>query len=189
MARNPVEDNSDSLLVAAIDEMTKLIRVSKAARRRIVTGDLVTPGTIKRMLGDREQFDVGIPHFLDIRDQSIRELDITQIPVVLFRNSRPRPKVHFIDANRLLRPIPGLPFGQPQVITPFEAIEIEDQGGRLHPMLAEEREGIAFQNNFAKAVADLVFVMSAFTNSWHKDFPNSCFNALSHRKAAAVPVV
>src|ERR1700761_772713 len=113
MARDPVEDNSNSLLVAAIDEMTKLIRVSKTARRRIVTGDLVTPGTVKRMLGDREQFDVGVTHLFDVRDQAIRELDITQIPVVLFRNSGPRPEVHFIDANRLLRPIAGPPFGQP----------------------------------------------------------------------------
>src|SRR6202022_2802442 len=79
MPRNPVENDSDALLVAAIDEMTKLVRIPKTARWRIVTGDLVTPGTVKRMLGDGQQFDMGVAHFFDIRDQSIRELEVTQI--------------------------------------------------------------------------------------------------------------
>src|ERR1700730_7469219 len=51
-ARNPGRNESAALLVGAIDEMTKLVRIPKTARWRIVTGDLVTPGTVKRMLGD-----------------------------------------------------------------------------------------------------------------------------------------
>src|ERR1700730_17671661 len=49
MPRNPVQDDSDSLLVAAIDEMAKLVRISKAACRCIVAGDLGNPGALKRM--------------------------------------------------------------------------------------------------------------------------------------------
>src|ERR1700730_10440774 len=45
MARNPVQNDSDTFLVAAIDEMTKLVRIPKTARWRIITGDLVTPET------------------------------------------------------------------------------------------------------------------------------------------------
>src|ERR1700693_2108270 len=52
MPRNPVQNDSDALLVATFDEMPKLVRIPKPARWRIVTGDLVTPGTVKRMLGD-----------------------------------------------------------------------------------------------------------------------------------------
>ena len=99
MARNPVHNDSDALLVATIDEMTKLVRVPKAARWRIVTGDLVTPGTVKRMLGDGQQFDMGVAHFFDIRDQSIRELEVTQISVILLGKSRPRPKMNLINTN------------------------------------------------------------------------------------------
>src|SRR5258708_37650116 len=40
MPRNPVQNDSDALLVAAIDEMTKLVRISKTARWRIGTRDL-----------------------------------------------------------------------------------------------------------------------------------------------------
>ena len=48
-------------------------------------------------------------------------------------------------------------FLYPCVVTPFEAIEIENQGSRLNSMLAEETEGIAFQHNIAEAIAHLVF--------------------------------
>ena len=56
-------------------------------------------------------------------------------------------------------------------------------------MLAEEREGIAFQYNIAEAVSDLVFVMIVFTNPWDKNFPDPCFDALSHLVGTAVPTV
>src|SRR5271166_7044926 len=56
-------------------------------------------------------------------------------------------------------------------------------------MLAEEREGIAFQDNLAEAVADLVFVMDAFTDSWDEYFPDPCFDALSHLMGTAIPAI
>ena len=56
-------------------------------------------------------------------------------------------------------------------------------------MLAEEREGIAFQHNIAEAVADLVFVMSAFNNPWDEYFPDPCFDALSHLMGTAIPAI
>jgi hypothetical protein len=40
MARNPVENDSNAFLVAAIDEMPKLVRIPKTARWRIITGDI-----------------------------------------------------------------------------------------------------------------------------------------------------
>ena len=56
-------------------------------------------------------------------------------------------------------------------------------------MLAEERERIAFQDDIAEAIADLVFVMSAFTNPWDEDFPDPRFDALSHRMGTAIPAI
>src|SRR5271165_5660136 len=132
---------------------------------------------------------MGVAHFFDIRDQPIRELDVTQISVVILGNSRPRPKVNLINTDGLLRPVPGLPFLYPCGVTPFEAIEIENQGSRLNSVLAEERERIAFQHYIAVAVANLVFVMCAFANSGDENFPYPCFDAFSHRMAAAIPAI
>src|ERR1700731_3282182 len=132
---------------------------------------------------------MGVAHFFDIRDQPIRKFDVTQISVVLFGNSRPRRKVNLVYTDGLLRPVPGLAFRYPGVVTPFEAIEIENQGGRLHSMLAEKRERIAFQHNIAEAVADLVLIMIVFPNPWDEYFPDPCFDALSHLVGAAIPAV
>src|ERR1700730_216099 len=132
---------------------------------------------------------MGIAHFLDIRDQPIREFDVTQISVVLLRDSCPRPKVNLINTNGLLGPVPGLPFLHPCVIAPFEAIEIENQGSCLYSMLAKEREGIAFQHHTAEAVTDLVFVMSAFTHPRDKYFPDPGFTRLSHLMGTAIPAI
>src|ERR1700736_4815742 len=132
---------------------------------------------------------MGVAHFFDIRDQPIRGLDVTQISVVLLGNSRPRPKVNLINTDGLLRPVPGLAFLYPCVVTPFEAIEIENQGSRLNSMLAEKTEGIAFQHNIAETIADLVFVMSAFANPRNENFPDSCFDALSHLMGTAIPAI
>jgi hypothetical protein len=54
MARYPVDDDADAVLMAAIHKMPEFIRIAKAARRGEVAGHLVTPGTVKRMLCDRQ---------------------------------------------------------------------------------------------------------------------------------------
>src|ERR1700730_1359632 len=46
VTRNPVQDDSDSLLVTAIDEMAKFVRISKTARWRGITGGRGSPGTM-----------------------------------------------------------------------------------------------------------------------------------------------
>jgi hypothetical protein len=56
-------------------------------------------------------------------------------------------------------------------------------------MLAKERKGIAFQDDIAKAVPDLVFVVSAFNNSWNENFPDPCFDAPSHGMRPAIPAI
>src|SRR5271165_1951966 len=132
---------------------------------------------------------MAITHFFDIRNQPIRELEVTQVSVVLPGDSRPRAKVTLVNTDGLLRPASALPFPYPCIITPFEAIEIEDQGSRLHSMLAEESEGITFQENIAGAVADLVFVMSKFTDAWNENLPDPCFDASSHRMDTAIPAI
>src|SRR6202008_2501144 len=72
MARNPVQNDSDAFLVAAIDEMTKLVRVSKTAGWRIVPGDLGAAGAVKRMFGDGPELSMALAHLFGKRDRAIR---------------------------------------------------------------------------------------------------------------------
>jgi hypothetical protein len=97
--------------------------------------------------------------------------------------------MNLIDTTGLLRPVPGLAFLYPFVVTPFEAVYIENQGSRLHSMLAEEGAGITLQDYIAEAVANLVFVMSALANPRNEYFPDPCFDPLSHLMGTAIPAL
>src|SRR6476620_1933162 len=132
---------------------------------------------------------MGVTHFLNIRNQSIRKLGVAQVSVVLLRKSGPRSEMKLIHTDRLLRPIGRFPFLRPGGILPGKTIQIENQRSGLHSMLAEKGKGIAFQDNLAKTITDLVFVMSPFTNAGNEDFPDPGLDPFSHRMAAAIPSV
>jgi len=71
MSRNPVDNDADSVFVASIDKMPKLVGIPESARRGEVSGHLVAPGSIEGMLGNRHQFEVCVTQVLHIRDQTI----------------------------------------------------------------------------------------------------------------------
>ena len=52
MCRYPVKNNADLILVEIINHIFELLRCSVSGSRCIISGYLISPGTIKRMLGD-----------------------------------------------------------------------------------------------------------------------------------------
>ena len=52
MCRYPVKNNADLILVEIIDHIFEILRCSVSGSRCIISGYLISPGTIKRMLGD-----------------------------------------------------------------------------------------------------------------------------------------
>jgi hypothetical protein len=82
-------------------------------------------------------------------------------------------KMNLIDTNGLLRPVPGLAFLYPFVVTPFEAVYIENQGSRLHSMLAEEGEGITLQDYIAESSCESRICNERFRQPQERIFPRS----------------
>src|SRR5215813_1879356 len=74
----PVQDHANTLLVQIVNEIHKIRRRPIAPRRGKVAGDLVAPGGVQRMLHDREEFDMGKSHRLDISGQFGSQLTIRQ---------------------------------------------------------------------------------------------------------------
>ena len=52
MCRYPVKNNADLILVEIINHIFEILRCSVSGSRCIISGYLISPGTIKRMLGD-----------------------------------------------------------------------------------------------------------------------------------------
>ncbi len=78
MRGHPVEDDADAGLVAAVHEVAEIVRVAEALGRRKHADRLVAPGAVERMLGDRQQFDMGEAHLPDVFDQFVGEFAIGQ---------------------------------------------------------------------------------------------------------------
>ena len=63
VGRHPIENNAQAILVKMINEKHKILRRAVSAGWRKVVAGLVTPRAIKRMLGDRQNLEVGKPKF------------------------------------------------------------------------------------------------------------------------------
>ncbi len=59
--RHPVDDHADAALVQRIDEARQPARIAEASGRRVVPRHLIAPRATERMLGHRQQLDVGEP--------------------------------------------------------------------------------------------------------------------------------
>ena len=78
MGGYPIDNDADACFVERIDEKLKIFWRSVPAGGRIESGDLVSPGGIKSMLGDGHEFVVGEGHFFEVIDQRLGKLAIAE---------------------------------------------------------------------------------------------------------------
>ena len=76
MRRYPVQDHADLVLVAFVYEVCKILRCAVAGGRCVISGNLIAPGTIKRILGDSHKLDMRVAHLLHIGNQRFCQLTI-----------------------------------------------------------------------------------------------------------------
>ena len=103
MRRHPVEDHTDTALVAGVDERRKVFWRAVARGRCEHRQGLVAPGATERMLHDRQQLDVGEVELLHVGDQALGQF----APIVEARHftqviqlALPGAWVQFIDRQR-----------------------------------------------------------------------------------------
>jgi hypothetical protein len=63
---NPIQKDTNPLLMHIINEILEIFRWTKATGWSIVARDLISPRAIKRILGNRHQFDMCKPQVFDI---------------------------------------------------------------------------------------------------------------------------
>ena len=118
-------------LVAAIHEIAELVRISKAASRRVIAGDLIAPRAVERMLGHGQQLDVRVAHVAHVGEQRVGQFAVAEKAIAFLDLALPRAEMHFVDAHRLAMPLLLAALLHPLVIAPRVALEIEDQRSRL----------------------------------------------------------
>src|SRR5437870_5369220 len=84
MRRYPIENHGNTTLMQIIDEVHQILRCAIPAGRGEVTGRLISPRAIERMLGKRQKLDVRERGFLEIVGEWFRNLAVTHRSIVVF---------------------------------------------------------------------------------------------------------
>ena len=79
MRRHPIENHSDTRFMEAVDEVHEILGISEPRGRGEISAYLISPRSVERMLHHRQELNVGISHFLDIRDKLIRDLPVIEV--------------------------------------------------------------------------------------------------------------
>ena len=185
--RNPVDDDPDAALVAAIHKFTKLIRRAEATGRGKVTANLIAPGFVVGKLRHRHEFNMGVAHFFDVIDKLIGEFEIGEETIFLLKAALPRAEMHLIDRHRTVVGVGLSAFLHPRLVFPEVTVEIVGDTGSLGAVLGEEGAGIAFDEKIALGSNDLKFVVLACRDARNEDLPDAV--VVPHRMNAAVPDV
>src|SRR5690606_32328345 len=59
MGRHPVQDDANAGAMRAVDKPGKTLRLAETGRRGVESRRLIAPGRVERMLGDRQELDMG----------------------------------------------------------------------------------------------------------------------------------
>ena len=102
MRRHPVEQHAHACPMAARDKAHQTVGIAKPRGRRIQADRLITPGAVKRIFADRQQFNVREPHIKRIGHQLLGHLVPGQPALqaaFAVMDAPPGTWMHFINAH------------------------------------------------------------------------------------------
>ena len=132
MCRHPVQNDTDFMFMHIIHEIAEIFRRSVTGGRRIISGNLVSPGTVKGVLCNSHKFYMGVAHIFHIIGQCVSQFPVIVKARVLFLSARvlfPRTRMHFIDGHGVFLGVKLLPFFHPCSVPPFESLQIHNFRG------------------------------------------------------------
>ncbi len=188
VGRHPVEDDADPAVMTVVDQIAEIVGTAKAAGRREVARRLVAPRQVERMLGHRQQLDMGESHVLHVIDEPSRELPIVQ--ELALRSPLPRTQMHLVHRHRGMLPIPGRAPFHPLGVLPGVLRLADHDRGRARPRLELLAVGIGFEQHLAGVpISDLEAVERSGTKVGDEELPDAAARTHPHGMTATVPAV
>ena len=108
MGRNPIQDDAQSCGMAPIHKVHKVLGCSVSGGRGIVAGNLISPGTVKRVFSQGQELDIIESHLLDIGDKFFCRFPVGQPAVAFLVAAAPGTEVNLINGKRGVQ---GIAFG------------------------------------------------------------------------------
>src|SRR5690625_3976992 len=83
MCRNPIYNDTNPRLMAAVNKILQVVRVSESAGRSVITSDLIAPGGVVGVFCNRHQLHVCIAHIREIGYKILCQFTVAQTSRVL----------------------------------------------------------------------------------------------------------
>ena len=97
---DPVEDHAQPALVEGVDQEHEVVRRAEPAGRGEVAGGLIPPRAVERVLGDRHQLDVGVPHVGGVVGEPGGKLAVRSASGPPSSAAHPRAEVDLVNRDR-----------------------------------------------------------------------------------------
>jgi hypothetical protein len=189
VARHPVEDDADALLVELVDQVHEALGRAEAAGGGEVAGGLVPPGAVERVLHDGEELDMGEAAVGEVLRQHLGELFVGVGAAAVGGAELPGADVHLVDGDGRFERLPLAAGLHPLVVVPG-VVEVPDAGTRLRGRLVVDAEGVGLVDAVAVVLAlDVVLVDGASAQTLDEAFPNAGALGGLERVLAGFPAV
>src|SRR3984893_13128509 len=119
--RHPIEQQTESGVVAGLDKSTEIVGRPVSAGWRKQRDWLISPGTVERIFGKRHGLDMSKAHVAHVRHELVGELTIGQVPPLLGKIAAPRAEMHFVNRDRRLAVIAPPALYHPSAVMPHMA--------------------------------------------------------------------
>ena len=172
---HPVQQHPDAVLVQGVHQRHQVLRCAVARGGGIKAGDLVAPGAIKRVLGHRQQLDMGKAHGLAVLHQALGQRAVVQELAALA--TLPRAQVHFVDGHGLVGRLACTALGHPVGVLPVVGQVPKARGGERR-VFGAQGEGVGLVEPDAVGGFDAVFVALTQAGTGHEASPAATAVAL-----------
>ena len=187
---HPVEDHADIVLMKCIHQVHEILGMSVSGSGSIVTCHLISPGSVKRMLGNAHELHVRELHDLEILGEAVSKLSVI---VKTVRASvgmlHPGTDMALVNCQRLAV---GILVGtrlHPARIAPLVTGNVDGTGCCAGAQFRPVSVRIGFILLGSVLRCDAVFVEFAFAESGNEQGPDSACIILRHRMRLFVPSV
>ena len=191
MCRYPIQNDSDTCLMQFIDQIHKILRRSVTGSRRIVSGHLISPGAIIRMLRDSHKLYMGVFHLFQIFHDPVGELTII---IKSFRSAiigmfHKRTDMALIDCHGFLVHIFFIPGFHPLGILPVESRDIRNDGRCARSVFRIIGKRIGFVQPSAIPRIDQELIHCSFFHAGNEQPPDTALSQLLHGMRFLVPFI
>ena len=192
MGRYPVQDHADLVPVQVIDHVHEIPGRAVAGSGRVIARHLITPGTVKGMLGNAHQLHVGVAHGFHILGDLHGELPIgVKALLVVLRLGMlpPRAHVHFVNGQRFLSHIFSCAVLDPLAVTPRKSFQRCHRRRCSRPQFRVIGKRVCLVKLPPILCKNLVLVQLAQLHTGHKNIVNTVGFVAGHLVIASVPAV